>query len=247
MKIIEKDFSDDVQERVKAVKDKIAGKYGLNPGNNVNLLCEKLSHMGRGDECCYVECGVYQGTTLFTVAEFVRQEGLACRLVGLDSFQGFPYREIDPRDHPRFFQELYERGLIAEDHYRKAVQRTKGLTETGHLRQEYFLDVKRVFDIGNDFHKVHLIKGAFADTSTSVEEAIDVLFLDCDLYQSYRECLDGLYHRVVSEGVVVFDEYYSLKYPGPRLAVNEFFEDKEGRFETYRTDEGFERWCFVKG
>ena len=59
-------------------------------------------------------------------------------------------------------------------------------------------------------------------------------------------CLDKLYNNVSTGGVVIFDEYYSLKYPGPRVAVNEFFEDKKGYLEKYITPEGFERWCFIK-
>ena len=58
--------------------------------------------------------------------------------------------------------------------------------------------------------------------------------------------LDNLYDNVISGGAVIFDEYYSHKYPGARVAVNEFFLDKKGHFEKYLTDEGHERWCFIK-
>jgi len=40
------------------------------------------------------------------------------------------------------------------------------------------------------------------------------------------------------------DEYYSLKYPGARVAVNKFPKDKS--LEEDRTSEGFKRLCFVK-
>ena len=60
-------------------------------------------------------------------------------------------------------------------------------------------------------------------------------------YQSRK-----LYKNIVSGGSVIFDEYYSHKYPGARIAVNEFFENKKGYFEKYITPEGFERWCFIK-
>ena len=64
---------------------------------------------------------------------------------------------------------------------------------------------------------------------------------------SYKECLNLLYDKVISGGSIIFDEYYSHKYPGARIAIDEFFKGKTGHFEKYITPEGFERWCFVKG
>ena len=61
-----------------------------------------------------------------------------------------------------------------------------------------------------------------------------------------KSIVNKLYENVVIGGSIIFDEYYSHKYPGARIAVNEFFENKEGYFEKYITPEGFERWCFIK-
>ena len=91
------------------------------------------------------------------------------------------------------------------------------------------------------------MKGKFKDKLINFNKKINILHIDCDLYDSYLECLNNLYKNLVGGGVVIFDEYYSHKYPGARLAVNEFFLDKKGFFEKYITPDGFERWCFVKG
>ena len=56
------------------------------------------------------------------------------------------------------------------------------------------------------------------------------LFLDCDLYESYMLCLEKLYCKVKKGGAIIFDEYYSLKYPDARIAVNEYFEKKKWYF-----------------
>ena len=58
--------------------------------------------------------------------------------------------------------------------------------------------------------------------------------------------LNLLYKNVIKGGCVIFDEYYSYKYPGAKIAVDEFFVGKQGYFEKYVTSEGFERWCFIK-
>ena len=56
------------------------------------------------------------------------------------------------------------------------------------------------------------------------------LHLDVDLYQSYIDCLDALYERVVSGGIIAIDEYLNgieyPKYPGGFKALEVFLKDK---------------------
>jgi hypothetical protein len=238
-------FSEGAAGLLAQAKLQVEENYGLKPGYNVNLICQKLADLEL-PEGVYAECGVFQGTTLFAVATFLKIIGSDRMLYGFDSFGGFPGSEIDHRDAPQFFGELLDKELITEEHYRKAAERTADFTDSHHLQGEYFLDVKSVIDIAERFENVRLVKGAFADSLDSFDEPIAVLFLDCDLYQSYMDCLTALYDQVVPGGVVIFDEYYSLKYPGACWAVAEFFVERPGVFEVYHTDEGFERWCFVK-
>jgi len=73
------------------------------------------------------------------------------------------------------------------------------------------------------------------------------VIIDCDLYQSYLDCLDYVYDRMVVGGVIIFDEYYSKKYPLARVAVDEFFSDKKEKPEIFWIDNnGWERWRIVK-
>jgi hypothetical protein len=238
-------FTPDVQAIVDRARADVEERFGLRPGENVRLLCEKLADPALPDGA-YVECGVFQGTTLFAVATFLKARGGDRKLLGLDTFEGFPNRILDDRDRPAYFKVLRERGWISEEHFRKATERTKNFADESHLSGEYFLNVKEVFRIAEEFPAVRLIQGPFAETLATIPAPISVLFLDCDLYRSYLDCLDALYKKIAPGGVVVFDEYYSLKYPGARLAVREFFFRRDGRFEVYDTAEGFERWCFVK-
>ena len=103
-----------------------------------------------------------------------------------------------------------------------------------------------VFNNSSKFSNVSLIKGTFKEVTPNFKDKIAILHLDGDLYESYLTCLNNLYDNVVKNGVIIFDEYYSHKYPGARVAVDEFFKDKYGYFEKYITNEGHERWCFIK-
>lgn len=69
----------------------------------------------------------------------------------------------------------------------------------------------------------HICKGWFQDTVPKAEvEQIAILRLDGDWYESTKVCLDNLYHRVVSGGFVIIDDYGT--YEGCKLAVDEFLD-----------------------
>lgn len=67
--------------------------------------------------------------------------------------------------------------------------------------------------------------------------------IDCDLYQSYLDTFAFVWPRLVDGGFIHLDEYYSLKFPGARLATDEFLQDKNAKLEMAQTKPGdFERW-----
>jgi hypothetical protein len=48
-------------------------------------------------------------------------------------------------------------------------------------------------------------------------------------------------------GYLFLDEYYSLKFPGARIAIDEFFSDKKEEVKMYPCkDMEFERWYICK-
>ncbi len=78
-----------------------------------------------------------------------------------------------------------------------------------------------------------MIKGFFEDTLDNDKlEQISFLNLDVDLYQSYKVCLEKLYPKISSGGVITFDEYFreSFAFPGAMKAIEEFFSGRKDRF-----------------
>tara|TARA_Y100000310_G_scaffold199402_1_gene199381 strand:+ start:171 stop:950 length:780 start_codon:yes stop_codon:yes gene_type:complete len=248
MKVIEKEFDKELLNLYLHIKDKCSKDFiDLTIVNNIFLIFNKLFENKGG---CYLECGVFRGGTLIPVINFIKSEiGMELwDIIGVDTFNGFPSSiENHYNDLPSKFIELYRDGLITKEHFNKAKIRTNNFNDTSHLETNYFnYDFSDLVDFCKK-NNVSLLKGKFEDILDGIEEDINILHIDCDLYESYLECLNKLYDNVVKGGSIIFDEYYSHKYPGARIAVNEFFEDKKGYFEKYNTPEGFERWCFVKG
>ena len=70
------------------------------------------------------------------------------------------------------------------------------------------------------------------------------LHLDVDLYQSYKDCLEFFYPKLLKGGIVTFDEYtvdYELKkkkgwsFSGAKTAIDEFVEKNNLKLKHHST------------
>ena len=196
---------------------------------NLMAIRREAVHATQGMSGTVVECGVFRGRSLATLAWLLEEGGDPRRVLGFDSFEGFPAPA--PQDMVG--------GRYVDAH-----------------KKEYFADtsIDQVRTYLTQLvlgERVTLTPGFFADSLPKVPiDAISVLVLDCDLYESYDTCLRCLYPLVEAGGWIVFDEYYSPgKYPGARIAVDEFFADKPESptlAEHLLAEDDYERWYVVK-
>ena len=247
MKVINKSFTQDHLGICEQIKRKSQEEYGLSPVNNICLITQKINELSLLDGD-YVECGTFKGNTLIPAALYSKsmKPPLRKKLWGIDTFKGFPPHEHHEKDLPSYFIELHSQTLISDEHFELAKKRTNNFEDISHLENEYFLEIKEIFNICEEFEDVGLLQGTFEEITPQFDRPIAILHLDGDLYEGYLTCLNNLYDNIIEGGCVIFDEYYSHKYPGARAAVNEFFIDKTGYFEKYITEERHERWCFTK-
>jgi O-methyltransferase len=77
------------------------------------------------------------------------------------------------------------------------------------------------------FENYRLFQGHFPETTQPVEsERFCMAHVDVDIYSSVKDCCAFFYPRLVSGGVMVFDDYGEPTCPGAKKAVDEFFFDK---------------------
>ena len=248
MEVKEKQFDEKLLKLYSEIKEKCNKEFiDLTIVNNVYLIFQKLIE-NKNTNGNYVECGVFVGGTLMSVVNFTKENDIDFNFIGVDTFKGFPEKtEHNENDLPQKFKDLYDNNSISKEHFEKAKDRTDNFNNISHLEPSYFdNDFSKLFKFCDKHKNVSLLKGTFSSTLNGFDKKINILHIDCDLYESYKECLNLLYENIVSGGSIIFDEYYSHKYPGARIAVDEFFEDKKGYLEKYITPEGFERWCFIK-
>jgi len=162
------------------------------------------------------ECGVWQGSALIPTGLYLQRRAPGKRLLGFDSFQGLD--SAVSRDV----------ALGGDDDPRK---RVGGFSNTSY---EAVSQRVRQFGLADT---VTLARGYFADTLPRYTDSrFCFVHLDCVIYDSYRQCLEHFYPRMVTGGIILLDEYNDPPWPGCTKAVDEFVADKPEKIAEIKSD-----------
>ena len=188
-------YKDDYREQGWDWPSKAPSMIGARRMQNVRSECERVLQAGiPGD---FMETGVWRGGACIMMRAVLRAYQVADRRVlAADSFAGFPAAtaaedaEFQLQGHTDFAVPLEEV---------KAAFARYGL-----------LDAQVIF-----------LEGLFKDTlPTAPVETLAVLRLDGDMYESTKDGLVTLYHKVSPGGTVIADDYYLFE--AQRRAIDEF-------------------------
>lgn len=73
-----------------------------------------------------------------------------------------------------------------------------------------------------------IYKGFFPDTAKDLNDfKFSIVHIDVDIYQSAKDCCEFFYEKLESGGIMIFDDFGFEKTAGVKLAVDEFFKDKD--------------------
>lgn len=152
----------------------------------------------RGD---IVELGCYNGTTSLFITRVleVRREKKSFHVY--DSFQGLPAK-TDQDSSP--VGEQFKAGELLAS------------------KKQFIQHFKQA---GLPLPTIH--KCWFSDlTPSDLPEQIAFAFLDGDFYDSIRDSLKAIEHKLTPGAVILVDDYQSEALPGARRAVDEWLRDK---------------------
>jgi len=156
-----------------------------------------VSHDVPGD---IVECGTARGGSAALMGLTLKELRARRLLWVFDTFEGLP--APSKRDPDLDVANLYTGSCVGT-----------------------FDEVQELFEKLGILRDTHLIKGLFQTTVPKSEVGpIAVLHLDGDWYDSVRVCLDHLYDRVSSGGVIQIDDYGHWE--GARAAVDDFMNKR---------------------
>jgi len=177
------------------------GHTTLSKAKMQNLL--HLLESAVAGEGSVIECGVFRGGSLVEIATRLRELGCNKKIYGVDTFEGHPFQSKE--DVPDDGRVVHRTGLFADNHLERVQKCLKdaGLTN------------------------VTLLKGLVGEVLPQRfgDEKFCFAHLDLDLYLSTRDALAFIAPRLVSGGVIVFDDYGGYDSPGVTRAVNELLGD----------------------
>jgi O-methyltransferase len=155
-----------------------------------------------------VECGVWKGGSMMTVALTLLELGEVRDLYLFDTFEGMT---------PPTAEDITYAGVPAGELL---------ASPTGRMRCDAGMDQVRsaLETTGYPMERVHLVPGRVEDTLPGkAPERLALCRLDTDFYTSTVHELAHLYPRLSSGGVLIIDDYGAWK--GARQAVDEYFRD----------------------
>jgi O-methyltransferase len=202
------DFTADEIELVTAVSP-----FTMTSAERIVSLANAVRYITRGNvPGAIVECGVWRGGSMMTVARTLLTLGVRDRELHLyDTFEGMSA----PTEHDRKWD-----GAVASDKFRLVA--TSDGSDWCRVSIE---DVTaNMLSTGYPSERIHLVKGMVERTipHAGMPEQIAILRLDTDFYESTRHELEHLYPRLVSGGVLIIDDYG--EWEGARRAVDEYLE-----------------------
>jgi hypothetical protein len=170
-----------------------------------------------------IECGVWRGGSCIFLRGLLRAYGDGRRQVWVaDSFQGLP--EPDPATSP----------LDAISHeFLRVIGGLKCSLEE--VRENF-----QRFDLLD--RRVRFLPGWFSDTLAQAPLGeLALIRLDADYYESTRQALEALYHRLSPGGFVIIDDYGSAGL-GARQAVDDFRRQQSIRATLRGVNENIAYW-----
>jgi hypothetical protein len=147
----------------------------------------------------FVELGFGQGRSFSVLSHFAVNEKR--KIFGLDSFIGFPkVLDLDSSIRNPKVGEWSVRNLP------EAKKQIKNLY---------------IFKNEQDFNLIQIVFDKSA-LNPIPNETIAFLHIDLDLYEGYKYSLEMFWDQIAARGIVLFDEYDLIKWPGATKAINEF-------------------------
>ena len=168
----------------------------------IDCVCQKNI---RGD---IVEIGVWKGGSMLAMLLALEKNNCLDRTVHLyDTFEGM----TPSTDADKDFKGRDAGDLIKEDSFWSCISGLEEVQRNISQNSKYPSDLIK-------YHKGDICKTEF------IPDAISVLRLDTDWYESTKFELDHFYDRVSSGGLIIIDDYGWWK--GCKKAVDEFLDSR---------------------
>jgi O-methyltransferase len=121
----------------------------------------------------------------------------------------------------------FEKNLYLFDTFKgmPTVDNSKDLHKEGDFKDTDMNSVARYLA---DCKNVHIYEGLFPETGKAIaDKKFCLVHIDADIYRSIKESSEFFYPRMVEGGIIIYDDYGAPSCPGAKIAVDEFYKDKQ--------------------
>ena len=152
------------------------------------------------------ECGCWRGASAYQIAHNLKRASFKNKFFIFDSFEGLSdFQKEDLKDN-----------TVMDLAARKKEFACPLNVVQENLKEFDFIDYKKGW-IPERFAEIDNLKFSF-------------VHIDVDLYQPIKDSFEFFYPRMLKGGIIVFDDYGYLSFPGAKQAIDEFIEGKEDFF-----------------
>ncbi|MFZ5915790.1 MAG: TylF/MycF/NovP-related O-methyltransferase [Chloroflexota bacterium] len=204
------DFGKDEIQIIRSVRP-----YTMTSPERLCALIQAVKYVVQNDiEGDIVECGVWKGGSMMTVAMTLKRLGSQRDLYLFDTFEGM----TKPSD-----KDVSYRGTSASHKF----ERLATDDDVSDWARASLQDVtKAMYSTGYDPARIHFIKGKVEETiPVNAPKLISLLRLDTDWYESTAHELVHLFPRLSHRGVLIIDDYGH--WLGARRAVDEYIAENK--------------------
>jgi hypothetical protein len=159
--------------------------------------------LGSGDVC---EVGCWRGLSAYQVASYLQSSDKNILFHIFDSFEGLSeIMEIDRYKHDN--------------------------RDVESVRKQFACALNIVKDNLKEFNFIRYYKGWIPGRFNEVEGLkFSFVHIDVDLYQPIRDSFEFFYPRLAPKGIMVFDDYGCIQFPGAKKAVDECISNVKNIF-----------------
>ena len=168
----------------------------------LNYLLDNID-FSEGDVC---EAGCWRGLSAYQIASYIKKNDIKTRFHIFDSFEGLsPFQKEDIYSGEKRSQEK--------------------------IQKQFACSIEEVKANLNEFNFIDYYKGWVPDQFYHVaDRRFTFVHIDLDLYQPIRDSLEFFYPRLLKKGIMVFDDYGFVQFPGAKKAVDEFLKTNSHDF-----------------
>lgn len=205
-----------------------------------------------------LDLGVFRGRSLLTIAIILKKLNSKKKVYGFDTFSGFPklsrYDQRENFKNNKYFSQAHLKQSDFFWNIKEKINRVnykvRNISSSGDFSNSSLNFIKNKIKI-LELNNIKIIKGDVTKTipiffKKNLKKKIMACNFDLDLYQPYKVALPLVWKNLNKRGYIHLDEYYSLKFPGPMIAVKDFLKSANIKIKKNKTRKGEFIRCYLK-